>query len=67
VDETRAEDGKRALTIWTDEATFREFVAKSPRTSDAYRRWRNKGIPMTWLLRAGYPRPELEPHPKPLP
>lgn len=42
-------------SIYTDEALFAEFVSNAPRTTEVYLRWRQSGIALPWLVRAGFP------------
>jgi len=37
-----------------DESAWRAFAASGATDPDAYRRWRLAGVPVAWLLRAGY-------------
>src|SRR5207245_2906030 len=37
-----------------DESAWRKFAASGAADPEAYGRWRLAGVPVTWLLRAGY-------------
>jgi uncharacterized protein YegP (UPF0339 family) len=54
--ERRLDDqGPAGRTIWNDEALFVAFVMKADPTPEVYRRWRLLGIPISWLIHAGFP------------
>jgi hypothetical protein len=42
-------------SIYTDEDLFAEFVSNTPRTTEIYLRYRQGGMPLPWLVRAGFP------------
>ncbi len=56
-------------SIYNDEQMFAEFVRDMPRTPEVYVRWRRHGIPLPWLIRAGFRAREglHGPHNEPLP
>jgi hypothetical protein len=49
------DQGPAGRTIWNDEELFVAFVKPAGRTPEVYRRWRLLGIPISWLIHAGFP------------
>jgi hypothetical protein len=47
--------GLAGRTIWNDKEPFVAFDTTADRTPEVYRHWRLLGIPISWLIHAGFP------------